>query len=623
MIPHAFLQDLLARIDIVDVVGRFVQLKKSGANFTGLCPFHHEKTPSFTVSPSKQFYHCFGCSAHGSAIGFLMAHSGLSFVEAVNELAQSLGLTVPRETSRRNASAPETPAPTQKTALSLIEIMQQASEYYREQLRTSPAAIAYLKQRGLTGEIAKRFGLGYAPHDWQNLIRVFSDEQHNALVEAGLVIERDQSDANGPPRRYDRFRDRIIFPIRNLRAQVIGFGARVIERGEPKYLNSPETPLFNKGHELYGLFEARAAIRERGYALLVEGYLDVLALAQMGFPNAVATLGTACTSIHIQKLFRHTDQIIFSFDGDEAGRRAARRALEASLPHAGDHRTLRFLFLPLEHDPDSYIRTHGASAFTQAVESALPLSQFLLNEILDGQALDQPEGRAKALFHAKPLLQALPVNVLRAQIVRQLAQRLELPVAEITALLGDTRSSAQRSTHIPAPGERRRVTANEQRALRNLIAWPRIAARLSADEIQRLARAARNGAVFEEVLTHARALGDTARFSVMSDVLKNSPNAHVYEEALREILTLDEMVRDLQRCDAAHPDAADPYREQENLALEEVRAAITRLHYDALRARCEALTRQAARTPEENAELAQLLRQTAELKKRLIVGQYT
>ncbi|CCD28797.1 DNA primase [Candidatus Glomeribacter gigasporarum BEG34] len=621
MIPHAFLQDLLACVDVVDVVGRFVQLKKSGANFIGLCPFHHEKTPSFTVSPSKQFYHCFGCSAHGSAIGFLMEHSGLGFVEAVNELAQSVGLTVPREPSGRKAAAPAALA--QQAAPGLVEIMQRASDYYREQLRAAPAAIAYLKHRGLSGEIAKRFGLGYAPHGWQHLAQIFPDQPYDALVEAGLMIEREPNEANGPPRRYDRFRDRIMFPIRNLRAQVMGFGARVIERGEPKYLNSPETPLFNKSRELYGLFEARAAIREHGYALVVEGYLDALALAQMGFPNTVATLGTACTSLHVQKLLRHTDHIVFGFDGDEAGRRAARRALEACLPHAGDHRTVRFLFLPSEHDPDSYIRARGAAAFAQAVKAALPLSQFLLNEILDSQTPDHPEGRAKALFHAKPLLQVLPANVLRAQIVRQLAQRLELPVAEITALLDDTRLSARRATHIPVSGARRRVTANEQRALRTLIAWPRIAARLNADEIQILTRATRNGAVFEEVLTHARALGNTAHFSLMSDVLKHSPNAHIYEEALKELLALDEMVRDLQRNDAVHPDAAEHSLAQENLALEEVRAAITQLHYNALRARCDALTRQPTRTPEENAELAQLLRQTTEFKKRPGTGQYT
>lgn len=347
MIPPSFLQDLLNRVDIVDVVGRYVQLKKGGANFMGLCPFHNEKSPSFTVSPTKQFYHCFGCGAHGTAIGFLMEHVGSSFPEAVNELAQSVGLTVPNEPSPGyggGGSGGYAPAASKAVTTALSEVMQTACDFYRKQLRSAPVAIQYLKKRGLTGEIAARFGLGYAPDGWQNLEAAFPNYRDDSLVESGLVIVSEKSDAQGQNRRYDRFRERIMFPIRNVKGQVIGFGGRVLDGGEPKYLNSPETPLFNKGSELYGLFEARLAIREQHYVLVVEGYMDVVALAQLGFQNAVATLGTACTPIHVQKLMRQTDTVIFSFDGDSAGRRAARRALDACLPHAADNRTIRFLF---------------------------------------------------------------------------------------------------------------------------------------------------------------------------------------------------------------------------------------------------------------------------------------
>ncbi|HEY0845740.1 MAG TPA: DNA primase, partial [Noviherbaspirillum sp.] len=358
MIPQSFIQDLLNRVDIVDVVGRYVQLKKGGANYMGLCPFHNEKSPSFTVSPTKQFYHCFGCGAHGTAIGFLIEYSGLGFVEAVKDLAQGVGMTVPDQ----DRLPPAQRAEAQAKSFALSDVMTKAADFYRHQLRGAQQAIAYLKGRGLTGEIAARFGLGYAPDGWDSLRGVFPDYQAQELVESGLVIDKSE-EGGGGRKRYDRFRDRIMFPIRNIKGQVIGFGGRVLDGGEPKYLNSPETPLFQKGSELYGLFEARQAIREAGYALVTEGYMDVVALAQLGFPQAVATLGTACTPTHVQKLLRQTDQVVFSFDGDAAGRRAARRALDACLPHASDDKVIKFLFLPTEHDPDSYIRELGAEAF--------------------------------------------------------------------------------------------------------------------------------------------------------------------------------------------------------------------------------------------------------------------
>jgi DNA primase len=430
VIPQSFISDLLNRVDIVDVVGRYVPLKKGGANFMGLCPFHNEKSPSFTVSPTKQFYHCFGCGAHGTSIGFLIEYSGMGFVDAVKDLAQGVGMIVPEADDK---IPPAQRAQNQAHSLGLSDAMSQACDYYRAQLRGATDAVDYLKNRGLTGEIAARFGIGYAPGGWDNLRSVFPDYQMVALAESGLVIDR--SDEDGANRkRYDRFRERIMFPIRNTKGQVIAFGGRVLGDGEPKYLNSPETPLFSKGFELYGLFEARQAIRDAGYVLVTEGYMDVVALAQMGFPQAVATLGTACTATHVQKLLRQTDNVIFSFDGDKAGRRAARRALEASLPHVSDNKTIKFLFLPAEHDPDSYIRAYSAEAFEEQVRLAMPLSQFLLKEVAGEHDLSTPEGRARTQFDAKTLLQAMTPSALRLQIVRGLASLTQTTPAEIEAL---------------------------------------------------------------------------------------------------------------------------------------------------------------------------------------------
>ena len=417
MIPHGFLQDLLARADIVDVVGRAVQLKKAGINYKGLCPFHGEKTPSFIVSPSRQTYHCFGCGVHGNAIGFLMEHGGLGFVEAVKELAGDLGVSVPDD--ERDPRERERAAQAREKQRSLVDVLGQACRHYRAQLKASRRAIDYLKGRGLTGEIAARFGLGYAPTGWHALASAFGAYDDPQLVEAGLVILHDEP---GEQRRYDRFRDRIMFPIRNPKGEVIGFGGRVLDKGEPKYLNSPETPVFSKGRELYGLFEARVAIRQRGFILVTEGYMDVVALAQLGVGNAVATLGTACTEEHVTKLLRFAEQIVFSFDGDAAGRRAAARALEAVLPHVGDTRAFRFLFLPAEHDPDSFIRAHGTEAFERCIAEAIPLSRQLLQVAAEGCDLSMPEGRTRMLAQARPLFERLPEGLLKAQLLAELAR---------------------------------------------------------------------------------------------------------------------------------------------------------------------------------------------------------
>ena len=428
-IPQGFIQDLLQRVDVVEVVGRHVQLKKTGSNFSGLCPFHSEKSPSFTVSPSKQFYHCFGCGQNGDAIRFLMEHNGMSFIEAVQDLAQQHGLQVPDDhaSPEERARAAERK---QKQA-TLTDVLEKACEDYRKQLRTAQVAIDYLKQRGLTGRIAARFGLGYAPHGWHHLASVFPDYTDRLLEEAGLVIRHDK---DGEDKRYDRFRDRIMFPIRNVKGECIGFGGRVLGDDKPKYLNSPETPVFSKGRELYGLFEARDALREQGFALVTEGYMDVVALAQLGFANAVATLGTACTPDHVHKLFRYTDQVVFSFDGDNAGRRAAHKALVAALPYATDTRSIKFLFLPPEHDPDSYIRAHGTEAFAALIKQATPLSVFLQQVGSEDCDLDSAEGRARMASQTRPLWQALPEGALRSQLLAELAAKTQLQVDELRSL---------------------------------------------------------------------------------------------------------------------------------------------------------------------------------------------
>ncbi len=470
MIPAGFLQDLLSRVDIVDVVGRHVELKRGGTNLMGLCPFHAEKSPSFSVSPVKQFYYCFGCGASGDAIRFLTEHTGMSFVDAVTELAQGAGLQVPQE-----QVSPEERERRQRLAerrLTLTDMLQRAARHYRACLKDSPEAVAYLKGRGLSGEVAARFGIGFAPAGWRGLAGVFPRYDDPVLEEAGLVrsTAEDGDDLAEERKRYDWFRHRVMFPIRAVGGEVIGFGARVLDDSKPKYLNSPETPIFSKGRELYGLFEARQAIRERGLALVVEGYMDVVALAQHGFGNAVATLGTACTPDHVQKLFRHTDVVVFSFDGDDAGRRAAGRALEAALPHATDLRQARFLFLPPEHDPDSFVREQGAAAFEQALAQAVPLSRQLIDHAAAGLALDLAEGRARFLAQARPLWQSMPAGGLREQLLGEIAQSARIGRDELASSWGQNTTAAA-----PAAAPGRRAVPPSRRAP------PRVAARQPQD----------------------------------------------------------------------------------------------------------------------------------------------
>lgn len=437
MIPRPFIQDLLARVDIVDVIERYLPLKKGGINYFACCPFHGEKTPSFSISPSKQFYHCFGCGVHGNAIGFLMEYSGLSFVEAVRELAQQVGMEVPQE------QADPTQAQRMGEHEILLAAMDKATQFYRDQLKHSPQAIDYLKRRGLTGEVAARFGIGFAPSGWQALEAVFPNYQDKALLDAGLVITNEQG------RRYDRFRERIMFPIQDRRGRVIAFGGRVLDSGEPKYLNSPETPLFEKGRELYGIRQAMQAIRDDGYALVVEGYMDVVALAQFGICNAVATLGTATTPHHIQSLLRYADRIVFCFDGDKAGRKAARRALENSLEALRDDATLAFLFLPEEHDPDSFVRAEGADTLRTAARNAMPLASFLMKELTADCDLETAEGRARLVHEARSLVTRVAAPLLKLQLVKAVAEAGGLNQNEVERAWGMPMSRQNGRTSAP------------------------------------------------------------------------------------------------------------------------------------------------------------------------------
>src|SRR5690349_5959696 len=438
MIPTDFIETLLARVDIVDVIDRSVPLKKAGANYQACCPFHSEKTPSFTVSPTKQFYHCFGCGAHGTAIGFLMEHDGKSFPEAVETLARDTGLEVPHV---------ESPGARERRAeaIDLTEILLDAAKFYRGRLKDSPTAIEYLKRRGLTGAVAAHFGIGYAPDGWQNLAGIFSNYADPQLEAAGLVIAGDEG------KRYDRFRNRVMFPIHDTRGRVIGFGGRVLDSGEPKYLNSPETSVFSKGNELYGLYLARNAIREAGRVLVVEGYMDVVALAQHGIEYAVATLGTSTTPIHAQKLFRIADLVVFCFDGDSAGRKAAWRALENTLPVLTDGKEARFLFLPDGEDPDDYIRKRGKAEFERAADAGVPLSEFLLSELAARHPLTNAEGRAAFLAAARPLIGAITAPMLGALMRRQ--------VAEMTGLSDDELPLLRSAADAAEPVRRRLATA--------------------------------------------------------------------------------------------------------------------------------------------------------------------
>jgi len=424
LIPQSFIDDLLNRSDIVDVVGSRIQLKKAGKNYSALCPFHKEKSPSFSVSPDKQFYYCFGCGAGGNALGFVMDHDQLDFPQAVEELAKRAGMEVPREESGSGRK------PRQPVDSPLYPLLAAAADYYRQALKSHPtrkAAVEYLKGRGLSGVIARDFGLGFAPPGWDNLMKHLGGDplQHKAMIDAGLLIENAE---NG--KRYDRFRDRVMFPIRDSRGRVIAFGGRVLGDDKPKYLNSPETPVFHKGQELYGLYEARQANRDLDEIMVVEGYMDVIALAQQGLRNAVATLGTATSEEHLKRLFRIVPSVLFCFDGDAAGRKAAWRALEATLPNLQDGRRARFLFLPDGEDPDTLVRAEGTDAFRARIQQhSQPLADYFFQQLSEEADPRSLEGKAHLATLAAPLIEKIPGNNLRALMRQRLT--------EITGLNGE------------------------------------------------------------------------------------------------------------------------------------------------------------------------------------------
>ena len=579
VIPESFVQDLLARIDIVDVVERYVPLRKAGANYSACCPFHSEKTPSFTVSPSKQFYHCFGCGAHGSAIGFLMQHAGIGFVEAVEDLASSVGLQVPHE--ERNAEIRAKKAP-------LTELMARAMHFYREQLKAAPKAVDYLKGRGLTGEIAARFGLGYAPDAWQALQQIFPDYNDPALVECGLVI------VNELGRRYDRFRERVMFPILDQRGNVIGFGGRVIGHSKeatadgasvgPKYLNSPETPLFEKGRELYGLTQARQAIRDSDTVIVVEGYMDVVALAQHGVANAVATLGTACTPTHVHKLLRQASKVVFCFDGDAAGRKAAWRALEASLEQLSDDKSAGFLFLPAEHDPDSFVRAEGAESFKRLVAHPTTLTEFLLRELKAGVDLASAEGRARLVHDARPHLQKLAAPILRVQLVKAVAEASALTQAEVETQC-DLKPAARGRPAPPRTRQRPTPSSVEYKLLQIVLHKPEWAARLPLELINVERPEGQALSAIADAIDHGEM--PAGGFGLMLEFFRNTPH-----EAM--IATI----------------AANMVEEVDLGALEEMfNDSVVRLRHTALTAEIEQLTARARQglNPEERQRLAELL----------------
>ncbi|HET8710786.1 MAG TPA: DNA primase [Spongiibacteraceae bacterium] len=451
-IPQAFIDDLLERVDIVEVIDRRVPLKKSGRNYSARCPFHDEKTPSFSVSPDKQFFYCFGCGAGGNAIGFVMDYDRVDFPQAVATLATLAGLEVPRE------AQPERVVQQQKQQRDLYQILDAAARFYREQLRRHPQAkraVEYLKKRGVTGEIARDFGIGYAPPGWDNLLQALAKNEHERklLIDAGMLVIKDEDN-----KCYDRFRDRVMFPILDSRGRVIAFGGRVLNDEKPKYLNSPETPIFHKGRELYGLYQARKAVRHLQRLVVVEGYMDVVALAQFGIPYAVATLGTATSTEHLQKVFRQCSEVIFCFDGDNAGRQAARRALEATLPAMEDGRSAKFLFLPEGEDPDSLVRKEGAAAFEQLLNNAQSLADYLFDCAGEGLNPNSLEDRARLSKLATPLIAKVPAGVFKQLLIDALAQRTGLSSEKLTALTVEVEKvtpPASQSVAHAAPMQRR------------------------------------------------------------------------------------------------------------------------------------------------------------------------
>jgi len=505
-IPQPFIDEVVSRSDIVEVIGARVPLKKSGREYKACCPFHTEKSPSFWVSPDKQFYHCFGCGAHGTVVGFLMQYEKLGFLDAVADLAERAGLELPRE-----AQSAREPA-----GGDLYDVMVRASRFFEQNLADNPRARLYLDSRGIDAATRDKFALGYAPDSWNALLNRFGaqEDERRRLLQAGLIIERDARAARAQPGFYDRFRDRLMFPIRDARGRVLAFGGRVIDQGEPKYLNSPETPLFHKGRELYGLYEARQARADFKRLMIVEGYMDVVRLHQAGITYAVATLGTATTQEHLHKIFRMTSELVFCFDGDRAGRQAAWRALENALGLARDGRELKFLFLPEGHDPDTLVAAEGADAFEARLKTALPLSEYLVQQLSAQTDLSHVDGRAKLASLAAPLFARLPEGVYRDLLLDRLAAEIRMPAEKLQehlAAAGAAAAGTKRPPPLaePIPAHRGRMSAGRGNLLSQaigLVLHHPAAARAAAD-FAALGPIDRPGvAVLKELLEQASAM---------------------------------------------------------------------------------------------------------------------
>ena len=482
LIPQDFIDDLIARADIVEVVGRRTQLKKAGREFKACCPFHDEKTPSFTVSPGKGFYHCFGCGAHGTVVGFLMEFDHMSFVDAIESLASSMGVEVPRS---------ETSQPTRRYD-ELFSLMDTVARHWQSCLKETQTAVEYLKNRGIDGPTAKRFGIGFAPDGWSNVLDKFgkSEEAIEKLLATGLIIRKD----NG--KHYDRFRDRVMFPIRDARGRTIGFGGRTMGDGEPKYLNSPETVLFHKGRELYGLYEARQALRHIERLVVVEGYMDTVAMARHGIDFAVATLGTATTDEHLNRLFRLTDNAYFAFDGDRAGKKAAWRALENALPHIREGRQVRFVFLPDGYDPDSFVNENGADAFVKLMDAGMPLSEFLIHELSTQVDMDSIDGRAKLAEMARPLVSKIPTGIYRELLTEGLAAAVGLTGQKLEMMMTADQKRNDSSPMMGANRVRVRQQPNAsggpsvvRRAITLILNHPEVGAKLDIEKLAGVQRA--------------------------------------------------------------------------------------------------------------------------------------
>jgi DNA primase len=495
-IPQSFIDELTARADIVELIGSRVELKKAGREYRACCPFHNEKTPSFWVSPQKQFYHCFGCGAHGTALGFLMEYDKLSFPEAIEELAGRLGLDVPREASNQ----PDTSGSTQP----LYDLNLKVAKHFASLLPGDTRAREYAMKRGLTRETIDRFMIGFAPNSWNELLKRFgtADADRKVLLDCGLVIERERTDSRTLDRYYDRFRDRLMFPIRDSRGRVLAFGGRIIDQGEPKYLNSPETLLFHKGRELYGLYEVRQSRTTLKRLLVVEGYMDVARLHQAGVNYAVATLGTATTPEHLRRVFKLVNEVVFCFDGDKAGRAAAWRALGNALPEARDGRQIRFLFLPEGHDPDSLVGEEGREAFEKRLDGALPLSEYLVTALSEQADLSHADGRAQFAELARPLVSKVPPGVYRDLLIEHLAGSIRLPPARLNQLWFNEVTNAG-GTHLTgsASSEPERPTAGSRaarprdggggkglvtKAVKLVVHFPGIAGRISGAQLTQL-----------------------------------------------------------------------------------------------------------------------------------------